>query len=236
MNTNVKLFTVVTAFFGVLLLGPGFVPFVRADTDTNAPKSYVRAASSSVVTHKAVYSVRFLGGTASAFFNFLRTNGFASDTFVFAGKAADVSIPEFTLNNVRLREVATSLEVITEGQLKVEVLEQGVESDVNVWRIQFGEGATRVKTRACALPHLLANKTGEERVESIVSSVRDTLEMEIRNQGRNGDRLLSGHARTLAPEKIVVVVGTEMYVEGIALALEAAERVAALESSRLLRQ
>jgi hypothetical protein len=225
----------VSLVWAVTLATVNFAATSRAETVTNQPGNSVRAEASKVVTSKSVYSLRFTGGTAAGFFDFLRTNGFAQDTIVLADKSGEVRLPAFTLNKVGLKEIGRSLEVVSEGELKVEVVEagEGGASDVNVWRISFGAEARSVKTRACAMPYLLGSQTGRERVAVIVESVHQAMVQEIQARGRNEHRILRGQAHTLAEDKIVVVIGTEMYVEAVALALEAAERVAAVQWSKL---
>jgi hypothetical protein len=196
---------------------------------TNTPAAEVIQSNSSLVKDAQVYSIRFQGGTASKFFGFLRTNGFAGDTVLFAGDAGKVYIPSFAVRNVRLKEVAKSVEFVSEGKLNVEIVEQGMSSDVNVWRIKLAEptASGQLKTKACAVPYLLTGKKEKERVTQIVEEVYRALIEGAHEISRSDAQRPRGNIRILESEKIVVAVGTEAYVEAVASALEAAERVAA---------
>jgi hypothetical protein len=181
---------------------------------TNAESGVVRS-DSSIMKGGHVYSVRYPGGAASELFKFLGTNGFAADNVLFAARAGEVWIPAFTVNNVRLKELAKSIEFLTEGKLSVEAVERGPESDVNIWRIKLSDSGAVTRTRACAVPQLLAKKV---RIQSIVDEVRQLLQAEGVSS--------PGAIKVLEEEKIVVAVGGAAYVEAVSSALEAAELVA----------
>ncbi len=197
----------------------------RAQSDTNpAPNRPVTRSISSNVRGAVVYSISFPGGSASAFFDFLSTNGFASDNVLFAGRAAQVWVPPFTVSRVRLKDVAKSLELVTGGRLNVEVVENGPESDENIWRIKMSESAAPLKARSCAMPYFFRTGGTEKRVGEITEQVERLLNVQSDESGRAAER---GITRTLTSEKMVVVVGSEAYVEAVSSALEAAEKVAA---------
>jgi len=231
-NMKPKLFShnIRALLWGVTILSLALFGKVAARAQTNTPTSPVTQSGSSMVKGATVYSIRFPGGTASSFFNFLRTNGFANDTILFSGRAGDIQVPNFTVNNVRLKDVAKAIELVTEDRLKVEVEESGAQSDVNVWRIKLLESVAPIKTRACAMPNLFRRGRAKaiERVSRIAQAVQNALESEVveRNVGLIITR---GNIHPLESEKIVVVVGSEAYVEAVASALEAAEKVATTE-------
>ncbi len=204
----------------------------RAESDV----PHVGATPSTMVKGVTVYSIRFLGGTAADFFSFLRTNGFAGDTVLFAGRAGDVHIPDFTVNNVRLKDVAKAIELVTEDRLSVDVLERGLDSDVNFWRIRISEHAAPIKSRACATPNLFRKGDGDTRISLIVETAERTLYDGLFRMDRGGDNIPRGRIQPIDAEKIVVVVGAEAYVEAVASALEAAEKVAASESLESLQK
>lgn len=137
MKTKLKSSIIRPILWGVAIIGLALTTSLHAAT--NASRSEVIQSSSSIVKDVQVYSIRFPGGNASDFFQFLRTNGFADDTILFAGDAGDVRIPKFAVRNVRLKEVAKSVEFVSEGKLNVEIVEQGLSSDVNIWRIKLAE-------------------------------------------------------------------------------------------------
>jgi hypothetical protein len=125
--------------------------------------------------------------------------------------------------------VAKSIEFVSEGKLDVEVAERGLSSDVNAWRIKRAEppASAQLKTKACAVPHLLTGAKAKDRVHQIVEEVYIALIEGAHEIFRSDAQRPRGNIRMLESEKIVVAVGTEAYVEAVASALEAAERVAA---------
>jgi hypothetical protein len=205
-------------------------PSITLHAATNPPAAEVIQSNSSIVKDAQVYSIRFQGGAASEFFRFLSTNGFADDTILFAGDAGNVYIPRFAVRNVRLKEVAKSVEFVSEGKLNVEIVEQGMSSDVNIWRIKLAEpiASAQLKTKACAVPNLLTGTKAKDRVHQIVEEVYRALIDGAHEISRNEAQRPRGNIRILESEKIVVAVGAEAYVEAVASALEAAERVAAM--------
>jgi len=200
--------------------------------DTNTPAATVSRTPSAILKGTSVYSIRFPGGTASDFFNLMRSNGFASDTILFAGRAGEVWVPDFTVRNVRLLEVAKSIGFVTEGKLVVEMVEQMSGGDANIWRVKLADQTApdQLKTRACAVPNLLAGPKASERVLAIVDRVGEALAREAFEISNNRPRP-QGRITIIESEKIVVAVGAEAYVEAIASALEAAEKVAASASA-----
>jgi hypothetical protein len=101
---------------------------------------------------------------------------------------------------------------------------------VNVWRIKLVQGLTPIKTRSCAMPNLFRSPAARERVYSIAEAVDRAVTKEIDVQGLNGGLTARGTTHPIESEKIVVVVGSEAYVEAVASALEAAEKVATAET------
>jgi hypothetical protein len=201
----------------------------KARPDSNElsppPARAVSQSDSKLMKGATVYSIRYPGGSASGFFDFLRTNGFASDTVLFAGRAGDVHIPDFTVKNVRLKDLAKAIELVTEDRLNVEVQERGELSDVNVWRIKLSETAAHIKTRSCAMPKFFRSEAARQRISDIAEVVAVNVR-EINGLGHNQGLTDSGRIQTLDAEKIVVVIGSEAYVEAVAGALEAAEKAA----------
>jgi hypothetical protein len=232
MKTNAHPFTI--RLLWVLTLISLSSATLQADTNTPAPPTTAVTRSQSAMSKGLqVYSIKFPGGTASEFFNLMRSNGFASDTILFAGRAGEVWVPEFTVRNVRLGEVAKSIGFVTEGKLVVEMVDQFAGGDVNIWRVKLADQTAidQLKTRACAVPNLLAGPKANDRVLAIVDKVRETLARAAIEMSRGEDRGPQGRITIIESEKIVVAVGAEAYVEAIASALEAAEKVAASASA-----
>src|SRR5436190_3466596 len=204
-----------------------------AQTNPPAPPAQkVSQRPSTMIRNATVYSIEFPGGTAREFFKFLQTNGFASDTVLFSKGAAEVPLPDFTLRNVRLPDVAQALALLSEDRLKVELKEAGPASDVNVWGIRVAESIHDVRSRACAMPNLFRRQDAPERVAGIADSVQRAVAEGMETAGNRRGLPLRGTVHTLRSEKIVVVVGIEAYVEAVAGALEAAEKAASAESPK----
>jgi hypothetical protein len=176
------------------------------------------------------YEIDFKGGHPSRFFDFWRTNGFENDSFLFAGDMGRIHIPSFKLKDAQLDEVAKSIEFLTEGQLKVEVIERSGTQRGNMWRVKAVASGTAadIKTRACALPNLLSGNDGEKKVHRIFEgAIRVLVESHValRNPSRP-----DGTVKVLGEEKIVVVSGSEPFVEAVISTLQAAEAAAATVS------
>src|SRR5262245_12113844 len=154
MKTNSKSLSVSSVLWLVALTAATLGSTAQAEP-TNAAPAQVTKATSSIMKDTEVYSMRFPGGQASVFFNFLHTNGLADHT-LFAGEAGDVWIPAFTVHNVRLKEVAKSIEIMTQDKLAVDLVEVGDRSDATIWRIKFADKTVSpIKTRACGMPYFL---------------------------------------------------------------------------------
>jgi hypothetical protein len=229
MKTKTNLFNVRPVLWAVAIIGLALTGPLEAATNT--PAAEVIRSESSILKGLQVYSISFPGGTASEFFKFMRTNGFANDTILFAGRADEVYVPDFTVRNVRLKEVAKSVEFVTEGKLVVEMVEQLEAGDVNIWRVKLADrtSGSQLKTKACALPHLLVGAKAKEHVQEIVKKVFGALAVGADSLYPHQSLPPPGNATILESEKIVVAVGSEAYVEAMASALEAAEKVAASE-------
>ncbi len=231
MKTKPNLFNVRPGLWAVTIIGLALTEPLEAATNT--PAAEVIRSESSISKGLLVYSIRFPGGTASEFFKFMRTNGFANDTILFAGRADEIYVPDFTVRNVRLKEVAKSIEFVTEGKLVVEMVEQFEAGDVNIWRVKLADrtSVSQLKTKACAVPHLLVGSKEKKRVWDIIEQVDRALAEAAQDLYRNQSLCPRGHGTILESEKIVVAVGAEAYVEAVASALEAAEKVAASEAT-----
>jgi hypothetical protein len=209
----------------VIFLGLTFTASGLGQSQTNkVPSTLVKSSESANVRGRMVYSVQFPGGSAMNFFNFLRTNGFAGDNILFAGGAANIYVPPFEVNHVRLKDIGKSLELVSEGRLEVEVVEKGEESDENIWRVRASEHAAAIRTKACAMPNLFRTAGAAKRIREIVDATKQIVESFQIGAGRKTEL---GDAMTIEAESIVIVVGAEAYVDAISSALEAAEKVAA---------
>jgi hypothetical protein len=225
MKTKLHSFTNQAIFWTTLI---GLVLSTPLQAATNAPAAEVIRSNSSISRGLSLYSIRFPGGRVSDFFKFMRTNGFAGDTILFAGEARRVYIPEFTVSNVQLKEVAKSVEFVADNRIIVELIEPPLSGDANIWRIKPHDRAvSQIKTKACAVPNLLAGPKSRERVQEVFDHVERALAQGTETLYNNQELRPNGGTTIIDSEKIVVAVGTEAYVEAITSALEAAEKVAA---------
>jgi len=232
MKTQSNLFNLCPGLGVIVVTGLTLAATIQAAPNPPprvVPPPQVIASQSAIQRGVQVYSIRFPGGRISDFFAFMRTNGFAGDTVLFAGDAGRVYLPEFSVSNVQLKEVAKSIEFVTESKIVVDLVEPPLAGDANVWRIKPMDGTSgdQLKTRACAVPHLLTGTNAKDHVREIVHQVTIALVEGTERFFRNESSRPKGDVRILESEKIVVAVGTEAYVEAMSSALEAAEKVAA---------
>ena len=210
------------SFLLAALVGMTTVRTSDAATNPPPPLSGVTRADSAFIKGVEIYSMKFPGGRISTFFSFLQTNGFGDDNVLIAGRAGDVYVPEFAVHKVQLKEVAKTIEFVTEERVKVEVVERGEAGDVNIWRIKLSDLQSDSKVRACPVPRLLASwpslPKGRDRIDAVVNAVTGGLK----------EAGAEGKVRVLESEKIAVAIGSTAYVEGVARALEAAEQAAAI--------
>ena len=176
------------------------------------------------------YDIDFTGGDTGYFFKFWRSNGFTNDSVILVGNVDRVYINAFKIKDAKLTEVAKAIESISEGQLNVEVVNTTTSNRGNIWTVKMADTATsnQIKTRSCALPSIFSGANPKERIEKMTDQVYHTLMESLDMMDYHGKRLW-GRVQILDAEKIVVVVGTEAYVEAITGALEAAEKVAEAE-------
>ncbi len=176
------------------------------------------------------YDIDFPGGSVRQFFDFWRKHGFAKDSVLFAGEVESVFIPSFKIKDARLSEVANSIEFITEGRLIIKVVEKDSRELLgNIWTVKNVDavGLGQIKTRSCALPAIFSGPNPNDRIHNMADEVKRTLFESV--ESMRYDARIWGRVQVLDSEKIVVVIGTETYVEAITGVLEAAEKVAEAE-------
>ena len=211
----------------------GFVPRSPAQTQTSTGKIEPVRISSESGKKVALYTMQFNKHGQCANLKALWCGTFTNDSFVITEAAELVYLPRFEVRNVRLAELARSVEFLSEGVLTVEVAEGGSSAEGNIWRIgtrSAGE-APVVKTRAVAAPHIFAS---EERVNNLLGSV-DKMELELREYQRvseaMGKRSLKQDAvrtavKPLPEQKVFILVGSEAGVAGMESLIQAAEKSA----------
>jgi len=162
---------------------------------------------------------------------------FPRDNVVVGASAEQVELPFFEIRNVRLSELARTIEFLSEGRLSVEVVEKDADMPGNVWRIAAKSSpapAAAVKMRSVAAPHLFADEKKLDRVQ------RDAEEMEkmrlgIVENGRMGlqgvdpitQRVIETQVKRLTSQRVFVLIGSEDGVAGMEGFIKAAEQRAA---------
>jgi hypothetical protein len=200
---------------------------VTTHGQTNQPSASVHVVYRNILPgagtseRKYYYDIDYPGGNIGEFFRFWRKNGFTNDSVILVGDLNRVYINAFKIKDAHLNEIAKSIESISEGQLSVEVVDKTASDRGNIWTVKNAGGLGRIKTRSCALPAIFSGPNPTERI----ANMSDQVQMLLDSSGVSG----RGRVQILASEKIVVVVGTEAYVEAMTGVLEAAEKVAETE-------
>ena len=117
-----------------------------------------------------LYTMKFDGGGIPELCDRLRTS-MPGDSLVVSASAQGIELPGFELRNVRLAEIGRTMEFLSEGRLRVEVVEKDNPASGNIWRIgcrNAAEAAIPIKMRSVAAPHLFAN---EPRLKRFINEV-----------------------------------------------------------------
>jgi hypothetical protein len=168
-----------------------------------------------------LYTLKFDGGVLPELGNLLRET-FPDDNFVIDGFDRQLALPPFELRKVRPEEIGRTLEFLTRGDYKVEIVSN--EPIGNIWRIgpaTKSAQAAAVKMRSVAAPSLFAD---EKALADIQESVR---EMEMRRLdmvGQEGGILRETRLVPLENQKIFVIIGDEEGVAGLESLIKAAEQ------------
>jgi hypothetical protein len=186
-----------------------------------------RAIPASEVTSPVFYDIDFRGGTTESFFRLLNSNGFTNDDVLVEDQVNSVRIPAFVLRSVPLSEIARSIEFVSRGALTVKATEKQphVPNGGIIWRVGMNKAsaAGRLKAKTCALPRLLRTSAGTALAEKIITTAVGVLEKAAHRLNVPRGESTEGDFKILQNEFIIVVVGTEAYVETVSSALEAAE-------------
>lgn len=191
------------------------------------------------VTEKGtqLYSMRFQADSVARLQSTLQ-RAFPKDNVVVSDSTERIRLPFFELRNVRLSELARTIEFLSEGSLSVEVVEKDGDMPGNIWRIAAKSSpvaATAVKMRSVAAPHLFADEKKLEGVEF------DAKNMEMIRQKIATDSAMAGHGdpnhvngvqlQKLTSQKVFVLIGSEDGVAGLESFIKAAEQRAAEEAA-----
>lgn len=184
-----------------------------------------------------LYSMRFHGSSLLMLQETLQ-RAFPKDNVVLSVAAEGVRLPNFELRDVRLAELARTIEFLSDGNLSVEVVEKDADMPGNIWRIAYktpASAVTPVKMRSVAAPHLFADEKG------LAAFQTDAVEMEqqraeLARKVSLVSRNEPGHVvptkmQTLSSQKVFVLIGSEDGVAGMESFIKAAEQRAAEEAA-----
>jgi hypothetical protein len=214
----------------------GFAPNSPAQTNkpTAAPtvKIVSRIASGNAQS-ELLYSLNFNGGRPMDLKK-LWSGVFTNDSFVITAAAEQVWLTGFEVRQVRLAELARSVEFLSEGVLAVEVVGQDSSTEGNLWRIgtRSSNENPSVKMRAVAAPHIFANK---ESIDKLIESAKEMEMLRLKCLSESAQQMglavmrgeMLATVRPLSEQKVFMVVGSEAGVAGIESLIQAAEQAAA---------
>lgn len=185
-----------------------------------------------------LYTMRFDGSELATLRDALR-RAFPEDTVVLSASAERQQLPAFEVRNVLLSELARTIEFLSEGHLRVEVVEKDDNMPGNIWRIASNSPASTakgVKMRAVATPHLFADEKLAAQIELDVLSELEHLRLDTTASASVAppsgvNRGLTTRVQRLTNQKVFVLVGSEEGVDGLESFLKAAELRAAEEAA-----
>lgn len=180
-----------------------------------------------------VYTVKFDGGHVGMLMQQLKEK-LPGDNVLIAPSARDAAIGPFEVRHVRLQDLASTIEFLSEGRLTVEVVPREKGMIGNIWRIASkhaaGPAATmNLKMRSVAAPNLFGD---DENVKRIIAEASELEEIRLKiiletASVRGGD--FSGVAKTeikpLKSQKVFVLVGNEDGIAGVESFVKAAEQL-----------
>ena len=186
--------------------------------------SVIRTATKDGGDGANLYTIRFDGGKISALRWTLR-KAFPKDNVVVNDPLEGTVLPSFELRNVRVAEIGRTLEFLSEGLLRVEVVENG--NSGNIWRIgrkNPSEALASVKMRAVATPNLFANLAA---LEEVLKDAREMELMRLRTAvglGAPGGDLRGASAVPLKSQGVFAIIGEEDGVAGLESLIKATEQ------------
>ncbi len=173
-----------------------------------------------------LYTMRFGGDGISALRETLR-NAFPKDRVVLSDSVRETRLPEFEIRNVRLAEIGRTIEFLSDGQVRVEVVEKDADMPGNIWRIgrkNPAEAAASTKMRSVAAPRLFAD---EKKLKEFLNEASEMDEQRLRSaveSGGGGGSPRQTKIQPLTSQKVFVLIGNEDGVAGLESFIKAAEQ------------
>ncbi len=169
---------------------------------------------------------------------------FPRDSIVMSPSAENVRLPSFEVRNMKLKELAKTIEFLSEGKLTVEVVEKESDMPGNIWRIggsrtlTAATGTINLKMRSVAAPHLFSDAKKVERMMKDATAMEDRRLNLIANSGSVVNGQLPRVSRTeiepLPGQQVFVLIGTEEGVAGMESFIKAAEQLATDDDAKKL--
>lgn len=171
------------------------------------------------------YTLKFDGGEVRDMNDVLRKQLSAENVVIAGESLMRMRMPAFELRNVRLAEIARTIEFLGEGNLQVEVAENAGSGDL--WRIgrkNTDEASTTIKMRSVAAPHLFADEKALADIQDVANDV-EMKRLEITGILGGVKGVFRGAvAKPLASQKIFAITGDEEGVAGLESLINAAEK------------
>ena len=174
-----------------------------------------------------LYTMKFDGGGIPELCDRLRTS-MPGDSLVVSASAQGIELPGFELRNVRLAEIGRTMEFLSEGRLRVEVVEKDNPASGNIWRIgcrNAAEAAIPIKMRSVAAPHLFAD---EKQLKEVLEAAAEAVDRR-RLEAAGVSRAAAGNFRSagvlpLKSQNVFVIIGDEDGVAGLESLIQATEQ------------
>jgi hypothetical protein len=178
-----------------------------------------------------LYSLNFEGGSVGTLKQ-VWMNAFTNDNFLISYPAEGVDLRAFQIRDMTLTELARSIAFVSQGALTVEVVERHAGVPGNIWRVARPSQealSQKIKMRAVAAPRLFANQDTLshflEEVERVQRQVAETFAYLAKLE--NSIPLMSAQIKSLAGQRVFVLIGTEEGISGVESLIKAAEQTAA---------
>lgn len=209
-------------------------PTLHAQSDAPEPAPSHEAQPGTTL----LYSMKFSGGSVESLEHEMKA-AFPKDNVIFTPSARNVrmNLDEFEIRDARLKELAKTIEFLTDGKLIVEVTEDS--ATANIWRIGSRLAMTpptlfQLKMRSVAAPHLFRDKEKAVKVKKDAEDLEQFRLKRVLESSRAGYNDVLGAVRLelLPDQNMFVLVGNEDGIAGMESFIKAAEQLAVDEEAK----
>ncbi len=183
-----------------------------------------RVANPAPKNEAPLYNIKFEGGNMLEFSYVLRKM-FPEDNFVIDDSERQLRMSGFELRNVRLAEIGRTVEFLTKGKYRVEIVDNGPAG--NIWRIGLANPAAlvaSVKMRSVAAPRLFSDEKALAEIQEAAERMRMERLMMVEVFGGTEGSHRGALLKPLASQKIFFILGDEDAVAGLESLVKAAEQ------------